>query len=56
MATPTELPGELADVLEVFPAMAMSADLAWEKALQVQKAKRCERGGLVERLWLEGLA
>jgi predicted house-cleaning noncanonical NTP pyrophosphatase (MazG superfamily) len=56
LATPTELPGELADVLEVLQAMATSADLAWDEVLELQEAKRHERGGFDERLWLEGLA
>ena len=56
LATPRELPGELADVLEVLKAMASSADLAWDEILEVQTAKRDERGGFDERLWLEGLA
>jgi hypothetical protein len=32
------------------------ADLAWDEVLEVQEAKREERGGFGERLWLEGLA
>jgi hypothetical protein len=36
--------------------MAASADLAWDEVLEVQEAKREERGGFGERLWLEGLA
>jgi predicted house-cleaning noncanonical NTP pyrophosphatase (MazG superfamily) len=55
-ATLTELPDELADVLEVLQAMATSADVAWDEVLAVQQAKREERGGFNERLWLEGLA
>ncbi len=43
-------------MLEVLKAMASSADLAWDEILEVQTAKRDERGGFDERLWLEGLA
>lgn len=56
LATPGELPCELADVLEVLQAMATNADLEWDEVLKVQEAKRDERGGFDERLWLEGLA
>lgn len=55
LATPTELPGELADVLEVLQAVAANADLAWDEVLGAQEAKRDQRGGFRQRLWLEGL-
>jgi predicted house-cleaning noncanonical NTP pyrophosphatase (MazG superfamily) len=51
-----ELAGELADVLEVVRAIAVSADLDWNEVLRLQDAKRHERGGFRLRIWLEGLA
>jgi hypothetical protein len=43
-------------VLKVHGAKAMSADLAKEEFLEVQRVKRYERGGFDERLWRERLA
>jgi predicted house-cleaning noncanonical NTP pyrophosphatase (MazG superfamily) len=53
LAPSEELAGELADVLEVLQAMANIADLTWEEVLQLQVAKRDQRGGFDERVWLE---
>lgn len=51
-----ELADELADVLEVVQALAASADLTWDEVLQLQDAKRNQRGGFELRIWLEGLS
>ena len=57
LATPSELPGELADVLEVLQGNGHPAP-TWRgtKSSRFRTAKRDERGAFDERLWLEGLA
>ncbi len=52
-AADTDLPGELADVLEVLRALAGSAGLTWDQVEAAAEAKRHRRGGFTSRLFLE---
>lgn len=52
-ATPENRPGELADVLEVVRALAAHLGLTDADLDTVAAAKRAERGGFEQRIWLE---
>ncbi|HUY45841.1 MAG TPA: nucleoside triphosphate pyrophosphohydrolase [Streptosporangiaceae bacterium] len=52
-ATAADLPGELADVLEVLHALTASAGLTWDQMEAAAAAKRARRGGFGKRLFLE---
>ena len=52
-AADADLPGELADVLEVLRALAVSAGLTWAGLEAAAEAKRHHRGGFTGRLFLE---
>jgi predicted house-cleaning noncanonical NTP pyrophosphatase (MazG superfamily) len=52
-ATASDLPGELADVLEVVKALTAEAGLTWEQMLALADGKRARRGGFRDRLYLE---
>ena len=54
-ATPGDLPGELADVLEVLRALAATAGMSWPQLLALAKDKRSRRGGFVRRTFLESV-
>ena len=48
-----ELPGELADVLEVLQALTEALGMSWEQLLALTADKRARRGGFEGRLFLE---
>jgi predicted house-cleaning noncanonical NTP pyrophosphatase (MazG superfamily) len=50
-ASPTELTGELADVLEVIHAMAAAHGLSMSEVEAKRLAKRAERGGFDDRVF-----
>jgi predicted house-cleaning noncanonical NTP pyrophosphatase (MazG superfamily) len=52
-AADADLPGELADVLEVLRALAASAGLTWDQLQAAADTKRNHRGGFTGRLFLE---
>ncbi|MFI6816723.1 hypothetical protein ACIBG7_30270 [Nonomuraea sp. NPDC050328] len=51
-ATPEEVAGEIADVLEVLRALAAVHGHGWADIERVSLAKREERGGFTDRLYL----
>jgi predicted house-cleaning noncanonical NTP pyrophosphatase (MazG superfamily) len=48
-----QLPGELADVLEVLQAIAEARGLGWNHILEIATRKRTERGAFGNRIFLE---
>jgi len=52
-ARPAELPGELADVLDVVRALAAVHGLTWDQLLDIAAAKRITNGAFRQRLFLE---
>lgn len=52
-AGPSEVLGELADVYEVLLAICQSRGWSLGAVEQAADAKRVERGGFDQRLWLE---
>lgn|SRR5437764_13835043 len=54
-ATTDDLPGELADVLEVVRALAVTAGMSWPQLLALAKDKRSRRGGFAGRIFLESV-
>ena len=52
-AHPAELPGELADVLDVVRALAAVHGLTWDQLLDIAAAKRIANGAFRQRLFLE---
>ena len=52
-ASPAELPGELADVLDVVRALAAVHGLTWDQLLDIAAAKRIANGAFRQRLFLE---
>ena len=54
-ATAGDLPGELADVLEVLRALTMTAGISWPQLLALAKDKRTRRGGFGARIFLESV-
>ena len=48
-----QLPGELADVLEVLQAIAEAHSLGWNHILETATRKRTERGAFENRIFLE---
>jgi predicted house-cleaning noncanonical NTP pyrophosphatase (MazG superfamily) len=52
-AIAADLPGELADVLEVLQALTAMAGLAWSQLLALAAEKRSSRGGFQDRIFLE---
>lgn len=52
-ASADALPAELADVLEVVRALAMTLGLTWEQLLRLTAEKRTQRGGFQDRIFLE---
>jgi len=51
-AGPAELPGELADVLEVLRALAGELGMTWDDLCGLADGKRSQRGGFGGRLFL----
>lgn len=54
-AAPGDLPGELADVLEVLQALTATAGLSWPQLLTLAEDKRSRRGGFDGRIFLESV-
>jgi predicted house-cleaning noncanonical NTP pyrophosphatase (MazG superfamily) len=54
-ATAADLPGELADVLEVLRALTATAGLSWAQLLALANDKRTRRGGFGQRIFLESV-
>jgi predicted house-cleaning noncanonical NTP pyrophosphatase (MazG superfamily) len=54
-ATASDLPGELADVLEVLRALTMTAGMSWPQLLALADDKRSRRGGFERRIFLESV-
>ena len=54
-ATTDDLPGELADVLEVLRALTMAAGMSWPQLLALAEDKRRRRGGFGRRIFLESV-
>ena len=52
-AHPAELPGELADVLDVVRALAAVHGLTWDQLLDIAAARRIANGAFRQRLFLE---
>src|SRR5215469_11385647 len=52
-ATAGDLPGELADVLEVLRALTVTAGMSWPQLLALADDKRSRRGGFERRIFLE---
>lgn len=48
-----QLASELADVLQVFQALAVAHDNRWEDTVSEATRKRAERGGFDNRIFLE---
>ncbi|TSC71704.1 MAG: hypothetical protein G01um101438_958 [Parcubacteria group bacterium Gr01-1014_38] len=48
-----KVPEELADLLEILQAIAAHSGIPWDDVLQRQEAKRGERGGFTEGVFLE---
>jgi predicted house-cleaning noncanonical NTP pyrophosphatase (MazG superfamily) len=54
-ATADDLPGELADVLEVLRALTVTAGTSWPQLLALAEDKRSRRGGFGRRIFLESV-
>jgi predicted house-cleaning noncanonical NTP pyrophosphatase (MazG superfamily) len=54
-ATADNLPGELADVLEVLRALTVTAGMSWPQLLALAEDKRSRRGGFGRRIFLESV-
>ena len=54
-AAADDLPGELADVLEVLRALTMTAGMSWPQLLAPAEDKRSQRGGFGRRIFLESV-
>ncbi len=54
-AAAADLPGELADVLEVLRALTAAAGMSWTQLLALADDKRSRRGGFAERIFLESV-
>ena len=54
-ATAHDLPGELADVLEVLRALTVTVGMAWPQLLALAKDKRSRRCGFGGRIFLESV-
>jgi predicted house-cleaning noncanonical NTP pyrophosphatase (MazG superfamily) len=54
-ARAADLPGELADVLEVLRALTSAAGISWPQLLALAKDKRTRRGGFRRRIYLESV-
>lgn len=54
-ATACDLPGELADVLEVLRALTVIAGISWPQLLALAEDKCSRRGGFGRRIYLESV-
>lgn len=54
-AAAADLPGELADVLEVLRALTAVAGVSWAQLLALADDKRNRRGGFDNRIFLESV-
>ena len=54
-ATGADLPGELADVLEVLRALTAAAAMSWPQLLSLADEQRSQRGGFTRRIFLESV-
>jgi predicted house-cleaning noncanonical NTP pyrophosphatase (MazG superfamily) len=54
-ASTADLPGELADVLEVLHALTAAAGISWEQLLALADDKRDHRGGFTSKIFLESV-
>jgi predicted house-cleaning noncanonical NTP pyrophosphatase (MazG superfamily) len=54
-ASAADLPGELADVLEVLRALTATAGMSWEQLLELVDDKRSRSGGWEKRIFLESV-
>jgi predicted house-cleaning noncanonical NTP pyrophosphatase (MazG superfamily) len=54
-ATADDLPGELADVLEVLRALTTTTGISWPQLLALAEDKRSRRGGFGRRIFLESV-
>jgi predicted house-cleaning noncanonical NTP pyrophosphatase (MazG superfamily) len=54
-AAVTDLPNELADVLEVLHALAATAGMSWAGLISLAAEKRSRRGGFEKRIFLESV-
>jgi predicted house-cleaning noncanonical NTP pyrophosphatase (MazG superfamily) len=52
-AAADDLPSELADIVEVLRALAVTAEITWDGLLSLAAEKRFQRGGFEQRLFLE---
>jgi predicted house-cleaning noncanonical NTP pyrophosphatase (MazG superfamily) len=55
-ATAADLPGELADVLEVVRALTATAGMSWAQLVALADDKRNRRGSFEKRIFLEFVA
>jgi predicted house-cleaning noncanonical NTP pyrophosphatase (MazG superfamily) len=55
-AAAADLPGELADVLEVLRTLTVTAGMSWAQLLALADDKRSRRGGFEKRIFLEFVA
>jgi predicted house-cleaning noncanonical NTP pyrophosphatase (MazG superfamily) len=51
-ATASDLPWELADVLEVLRALTTTTGMSWPQLLALAEEKRSQRGGFSRRIFL----
>lgn len=54
-ASAADLPGELADVLEVLRALTAAAGMSWQEFLTLADDKRNRRGGFAGKIFLESV-
>ena len=54
-ASTADLPGELADVLEVLRALTAAAGMSWPELLTLADDKRNHRGGFDGKIFLESV-
>lgn len=52
-ASPDDLPAELADLFEVLRALLPTLGMSWRDLTELAAAKRRQRGGFTQRLFLE---
>ena len=54
-ASTEDLPGEMADVLEVLRALAAATGMSWEQLLALADDTRNRRGGFTGKIFLESV-
>jgi predicted house-cleaning noncanonical NTP pyrophosphatase (MazG superfamily) len=55
VAVASDLPNELADVLEVLRALVATAGMSWADLVSLATEKRSRRGGFEKRIFLESV-